>query len=165
VHRAPDGNLFYHGRADTQVKIRGYRIELEEIEMRLAEREGVRQAACAVQDGALAAFVVPENGWTERGFDALEASLREALPDYMVPSRFGILRELPLTPGGKLDRAALPRLGGPARAKAGMAPRNALGKRCWRKCSARCWSSMRRPRWTPISLPGWEGTRYGRRNW
>jgi acyl-CoA synthetase (AMP-forming)/AMP-acid ligase II len=51
VHRAADGNLFYHGRADTQVKIRGYRIELEEIEMRLAEWQGVRSAACAVQDG------------------------------------------------------------------------------------------------------------------
>ena len=124
VNRAADGNLFYHGRADSQVKIRGYRIELEEIEMRLAERKGVRSAACAVQDGALAAFVVPENGWPAGAFDALEASLREALPDYMVPSRFGILRELPLTAGGKLDRAALPRLQGKARSREGMAPRN-----------------------------------------
>ena len=122
VHRAPDGNLFYHGRADAQVKIRGYRIELEEIEMRLAEYRGVRAAACAVQDGALAAFIVPENGWHEEAFKALEASLREALPDYMVPSRFGMLRELPLTVGGKLNRAALPRL---RNGNGGTAPRNA----------------------------------------
>jgi len=125
AHLAPDGNLFYHGRSDTQVKIRGYRIELEEIEMRLAARKGVSAAACAVEDGALAAFIVPENGWAEGAFEALEASLREALPDYMVPSRFGILRELPLTAGGKLNRAALPRLAGQARAKPAMAPRNA----------------------------------------
>jgi amino acid adenylation domain-containing protein len=65
VHRGPDGKLYYHGRADTQVKIRGHRIELEEIEMRLAEASGVRTAACTVQDGALAAFVVPEDGWHE----------------------------------------------------------------------------------------------------
>jgi non-ribosomal peptide synthetase-like protein len=125
VHRAPDGNLFYHGRADSQVKIRGYRIELEEIEMRLAERKGVRAAACTVQDGSLAAFVVPENGWPPGSFDALAASLREDLPDYMIPSRFGTLRELPLTAGGKLNRSALPRLEEPERTHAGMAPRNA----------------------------------------
>jgi non-ribosomal peptide synthetase-like protein len=125
VHRAANGNLFYHGRADTQVKIRGYRIELEEIEMRLAEVKGVRSAACAVQEGVLVAFVAPEDDWPDEGFAALEASLREALPDYMVPGRFGILRELPLTAGGKLDRAALPRLDGPARTNTGMAARNA----------------------------------------
>ena len=124
VHRAADGLLFYHGRADTQVKIRGYRIELEEIEMRLAERKGVRAAACAVQDGALTAFVVPENGWPPDEFDKLAASLREELPDYMVPTRFGMLREFPLTVGGKLNRAALPQLQGQPRSKAGLAPRN-----------------------------------------
>ncbi len=150
VHRAADGSLYYHGRADTQVKIRGYRIELEEIEMRLAEMDGVRSAACTVQDGALAAFVVPENEWpqfervearfagledrsegledrlerVEARFAGLEASLRNVLPEHMVPSRFGILRDLPLTSGGKLDRAALPRLAGQAHAKEVMAPRN-----------------------------------------
>ena len=124
VHRGPGGNLFYHGRIDTQVKIRGYRIELEEIEMRLAEAKGVRSAACAVQEGALAAFVVPKNGWHAGAFEELEASLREALPDYMVPSRFATLRELPLTPGGKLDRAALPRLQEQGHRKV-VTPRNA----------------------------------------
>jgi len=124
VHRAADGTLFYHGRTDTQVKVRGYRIELEEIETRLSEAEGVRQAACALQDGVLAGFVVPKNGWSDERFAALEASLRCTLPEHMVPDRFGILRELPLTAGGKLDRAALPRLEGSVRAKSGMAPRN-----------------------------------------
>jgi len=124
VHRAADGKLFYHGRADTQVKIRGYRIELEEIEMRLAERKGVRAAACAVQDGALTAFVAPEKGWPPDGFEKLAASLRDELPDYMVPTRFGMLREFPLTVGGKLNRAALPQLQGQQRTKAGMAPHN-----------------------------------------
>jgi non-ribosomal peptide synthetase-like protein len=125
VHRAPDGNLFYHGRGDTQVKIRGYRIELEEIEMRLGEAKGVRSAACAEQDGLLAAFVVPENGWHAGAFKELEASLRETLPDHMVPSRYGTLRELPFTAGGKLDRAALPRIEEQGHGRVGMAPRNA----------------------------------------
>jgi acyl-coenzyme A synthetase/AMP-(fatty) acid ligase len=125
VHRAADGNLYYHGRIDAQVKIRGHRIELEEIEARLAESEGVQSAACTVQDGALAAFVVPVDGWPADGFDALEASLRESLPEHMVPSRYGLLNSLPFTAGGKLDRAGLPRLPERARARAGTAPRNA----------------------------------------
>ncbi|MGA3096266.1 MAG: amino acid adenylation domain-containing protein [Bryobacteraceae bacterium] len=129
VHRAADGSYFYHGRADTQVKIRGYRVELEEIETRLAAWKGVRSAACAVQDGALAAFIVPENGWEPKEFGPLEAALRETLPDYMVPNRFGILRELPVTTGGKLDRAALPRLNGQPGRKVGAAPRNPLEAR------------------------------------
>ena len=78
-----------------------------------------------MQDGALAAFVVPENGWHADEFEALEARLRESLPEHMVPSRFGTLRTLPLTAGGKLDRAALPRLPEQALAIDGLAPRNA----------------------------------------
>jgi non-ribosomal peptide synthetase-like protein len=124
VHRAADGSYFYHGRSDSQVKIRGYRVELEEIEMRLAACQGVRSAVCAVQDGVLAAFIVPENGLEPEPFGAIEAALRKDLPDYMVPGRFGILQELPATVGGKLNRMALPRLKGQPRSKEGMAPRN-----------------------------------------
>ena len=125
VHYAPDGALVYHGRADTQVKIRGYRIELEEIEMRLTAIDGVRSAACTVQDGVLAAFVVPDNECKEDQFERWEVALRRVLPDHMVPSRFAALADLPLTPGGKLNRSALPILPGQARALHGIAPRNA----------------------------------------
>jgi len=111
VHRAQDGSLFYHGRIDSQVKLRGYRVELEAVEARLAECEGVREAACTVQKkGAqqiLAAFVVPEDH-SELSFDNLKASLRRVLPAYMVPTRFAMLPELPTTIGGKLDRQQLP---------------------------------------------------------
>jgi non-ribosomal peptide synthetase-like protein len=112
VHRAADGRFFYHGRIDSQVKVRGYRIELEAIESRLAECEGVRAAACRVQDEAgqqtLVAFVVPEDGCNSLSFDALKTSVRKVLPAYMVPGRFAFLTELPTTIGGKLNRRALP---------------------------------------------------------
>ena len=111
VHRAPDGAIFYHGRIDSQVKLRGYRVELEAIEARLAECEGVREAACKIQqDGAqqtLAAFVVPEDSH-ELSYDNLKASLRRVLPPYMVPARFATLTELPISIGGKVDRQRLP---------------------------------------------------------
>lgn len=111
VHRGPDGSFTYHGRIDSQVKLRGYRVELEAIEARLAECEGVREAACKIQkDGAqqtLAAFVVSEDSY-ELSYDNLKASLRKVLPAYMVPTRFATLTELPTSIGGKLDRPRLP---------------------------------------------------------
>jgi non-ribosomal peptide synthetase-like protein len=114
AHRDPDGRFFYHGRIDSQVKLRGYRVELEAIESRLAECDGVRAAACRVQgDGTqrtLVAFIVPKDRQAPPPFDDLEASLRNSLPAYMIPSRFGILSELPTTVGGKLDRERLPSL-------------------------------------------------------
>ena len=110
--READGRIFYHGRIDGQVKIRGYRVELEAIETRLSECRGVREAACRVQDEnggqTLVAFVVPERLDASPVVDDLKAALRSVLPSYMVPSRFGMLSELPRTIGGKVNRAALP---------------------------------------------------------
>ncbi|HLF82726.1 MAG TPA: amino acid adenylation domain-containing protein [Blastocatellia bacterium] len=114
AHRDPDGRFFYDGRIDSQVKLRGYRVELEAIEARLAECEGVREAACGVQQNGsqqmLVAFVVSENGHAPHYFDNLKASLMKSLPAYMVPGRFAFLRNLPRTVGGKLNRNQLPRL-------------------------------------------------------
>ncbi len=132
VHRDADGNLHYHGRIDSQVKLRGYRIELEAIEARLAECAGVREAACRIQGEAgqaqLAAFIVRESDDNSPSFDELKASLSATLPQYMVPSRFAFIAELPTTVGGKLNRAALPMIEAPALNlnKESIAPRNAM---------------------------------------
>ncbi|GJG89207.1 hypothetical protein tb265_43880 [Gemmatimonadetes bacterium T265] len=116
VRLLADGTLECLGRNDHQVKLRGYRIELGEIESRLAACPGV--GACAVvvreddpDDRRLVAYVTPAaSGLTDPGFaDAdLRARLRAALPDYMIPQTFVRLPSLPLTPSGKVDRAALP---------------------------------------------------------
>ena len=112
VHRGPDGKFYCHGRIDSQVKIRGYRIELEAIEARLSECAGVREAACRVQgEGTqqkIVAFVVPADAAVPPSFDALKDALRQVLPEYMVPSRFGLLDHLPTSVSGKLNRRGLP---------------------------------------------------------
>ena len=106
VRRLPDGNLDFLGRIDSQVKIRGYRIELGEIESVLARHPGIEEAAATVFDGQLAAY------FTSRGpappLVEIRRHLAERLPAYMVPAFLVALGEFPLTPNGKIDRAALP---------------------------------------------------------
>ncbi|QHC32564.1 non-ribosomal peptide synthetase [Streptomyces sp. HF10] len=108
------GELEFVGRTDNQVKMRGHRIELEEVESRLTGCPEVREAAAVVRGRRLVGYVVTEGG--PRGGVRLDAGLQATitgklaaeLPEYMVPQAIVVLDELPLTPGGKLDRAALP---------------------------------------------------------
>ncbi|MET7331143.1 amino acid adenylation domain-containing protein [Nonomuraea sp. NPDC005650] len=102
----PDGRLEYLGRADQQVKIHGFRIELGEIETVLRASAEVKEAAVAVRDGRLVAYLVLRAQAVD--WAALRERLRASLPDHMIPVRHTTLTALPLTPNGKLDRAALP---------------------------------------------------------
>ena len=112
AHRDAAGNLVCHGRIDSQVKVRGYRIELEAIEARLAACLGVRAAACRVQGEGpaqqIAAFLVPSDREQPLSLDAIKDAIRAQLPEYMVPTHFAFLDQLPTTTSGKLDRQALP---------------------------------------------------------
>ena len=108
----PTGNLEFLGRIDHQVKLRGFRIELGEIEAALSEFDGVAEAVALVRgdqggDKQLVAYVRPEKDATLSASD-LGQHLKQVLPDYMVPSAFGILEAFPMTPNGKIDRKALP---------------------------------------------------------
>ncbi|MBH8578462.1 amino acid adenylation domain-containing protein [Nostocaceae cyanobacterium CENA369] len=119
------GLLHYAGRCDRQVKIRGKRIEVEAIEMILAQHPDVQTNAVKTIRSTriessnmpenygvsmLVAYVVPKAGQflTEKHLQRFAA---EQLPDYMVPTRFVFMDELPLLPNrSKVDRNALPEL-------------------------------------------------------
>ena len=104
-----DGLLDYLGRIDSQVKIRGYRIELGEIEAALNAQAGVRQSVVIADitgrgDTRLVAYVAGDS--IDAGL--LKRALGLRLPDYMVPSAWVVLEQLPLLANGKVDRKSLP---------------------------------------------------------
>lgn len=107
--RLPSGELIYLGRLDDQVKIRGFRIEMGEIQSVLAKH--IRVKECFIiqgeEDGAkyLCAYVVSKGVFNE---NELRSYLMGLLPEYMVPSYFVNISQVPLTSNGKLDKAALP---------------------------------------------------------
>ena len=132
-----DGSVTFLGRADHQVKLRGFRIELGEIEAILNQHPIVRESAVIVRedtpdDPRLVAYMVENsangtvNGASANGASVNDASanglsangstapvdlrtfLRLKLPEYMIPSTFVPLPELPLSRNGKVDRRALP---------------------------------------------------------
>ncbi|ATB40791.1 non-ribosomal peptide synthetase [Cystobacter fuscus] len=125
----PDGQLEYLGRMDHQVKLRGFRIELGEISAVMLEHPGVREAVVVVREGQggdprLVAYLVAR-GETAPEPAELRDYLKSKLPEYMVPLTFVRLDAMPLTPNGKVDRAALPapESGGSGVAKEHVAPR------------------------------------------
>jgi acyl carrier protein len=108
------GQLEFLGRTDEQVKVRGFRVEPGEVESVLAAHPEVATAV-VIPDGPdrLAGFIVPNNPAAGMPTaSVLLQYLRERLPDFMVPSVFTELTTLPLQPGGKVNRAALPAISG-----------------------------------------------------
>ncbi len=105
-----DGNFEYLGRQDGQVKIRGIRVELEEVENVLRAHESVLDVAAIDREDAagynyLCAFVVLADNTNAA---QLHEHCATHLPDYMLPSAFVVMSELPRTISGKIDRRALP---------------------------------------------------------
>ncbi len=112
VRRQPGGSLQYVGRADAQVKIRGHRVEPGEIAVVLESHPGVRHASVVVHERhgvpRLVAYVaVGDSRGRSLTVDELRRALSARLPRYMVPQRIVIVDDIPLTPNGKLDEAAL----------------------------------------------------------
>ncbi|KAF2726916.1 acetyl-CoA synthetase-like protein, partial [Polyplosphaeria fusca] len=123
-----NGDLIYMGRKDGQIKLRGLRVNLGEIEqciclgsdavtdavVQLVSLQGSTEAIVAFYKADLSAT---ELGPAEFCFSpseesmiltrAIEASLMEYLPSYMLPFLFIPLHHIPLTVGGKTDKNRL----------------------------------------------------------
>ncbi len=132
------GDLAYLGRIDHQVKVRGFRIELGEIQAALEQHPAVREAVVLARRGAgeagevslVAYAAVAGDGRPPPEAAELRGFLAARLPDHMLPAAYAVLRALPLTEHGKVDRQALEALdaeGGEVRASSQYAaPRDAL---------------------------------------
>ncbi|HEX2300339.1 MAG TPA: amino acid adenylation domain-containing protein, partial [Pseudonocardiaceae bacterium] len=141
-----DGMLEYRGRSDEQVKIRGFRIEPGEIEAALQDHAEVAEAVVVARKddghprliGYVTAGEPAASGPSTLVASELRAFLKRRLPDYMVPSAFVVLDEMPLTPNGKVDRRALPAPDGPLQPEATyVAPRTPV-----EQTLARIWAEV-----------------------
>lgn len=103
------------GRLDDQVKLHGYRVQLGEIESLLNQQPGVSASAViprADNNGLIShldAYLVSAGDRSSESFALpdVQAALARRLPAAMMPTGWQILDRLPLTPTGKIDRAAL----------------------------------------------------------
>ena len=105
------GELEFLGRIDDQVKVRGFRVDLGDVEAALAANPALGGVAVLFHDDRLTAYCVPRTGAAPTA-EEIRAHLRTKLPEYMIPSVVVLLDALPQTPGGKIDRRALPTMVG-----------------------------------------------------
>jgi acyl carrier protein len=108
-----EGYLEFLGRMDDQLKVRGFRIEIGEIEAVLRSHKSVQEAIILARSDMpggpqIVAYVVLNQTTSPPLMSELRNYLAQRLPNYMVPSIFVRLTELPLTRNGKVDRRALP---------------------------------------------------------
>jgi acyl carrier protein len=111
--RLPDGQIEFVGRVDDLLKIRGYRVEPNEIIAVLNTYPAVQASAVigrtnGTNNQHLVAYLVLKHDQTRPTATQLRELLLGRLPDYMVPSIFVVVPDLPVTTNGKVDRAALP---------------------------------------------------------
>ncbi|MEM6684275.1 MAG: amino acid adenylation domain-containing protein, partial [Bacteroidota bacterium] len=111
VRRLHDGNVVYRRRSDHQIKLRGYRIELGEIEQVIQQVETVNQVVVVVKQvhevASITAYFVAD---VAMDTSQLRNFISERLPEYMVPSYYMQLPELPRNANGKIDRNNLPEI-------------------------------------------------------
>lgn len=113
VRQLPDGDIEFLGRVDDQVQVRGARIELGEVSARLDAHPEIRASVVTAigdeaNDRRLYAYLVPYDDLRRPRRRELQDYLARYLPEHMVPAGFTWIPELPQTPNGKVDRAALP---------------------------------------------------------
>ncbi|MEY9895346.1 amino acid adenylation domain-containing protein/non-ribosomal peptide synthase protein (TIGR01720 family) [Catenulispora sp. MAP5-51] len=151
VRWSADGLLDYRGRADRQIKSGGVRVELDEIEQLLTAHPAVGEAAVVAvrrHDGHLGIRAYVTAAHRDGEDPPAEGTLREwlglRLPRAAVPGSVTVMRALPQTPSGKVDRQALA-----ARSDAGGArshPALRSPRTPTEQAVARAWAALLDPR-------------------
>jgi amino acid adenylation domain-containing protein len=125
-----NGQLQLLGRVDHQVKLRGHRIELGEVEVVLERHPNIVQAVVSITGEGSEQQLTAYIKYSDEAGDASAVRnwLQEKLPEYMVPSLWIALAEIPLTPNGKVDRKQLPAPSSGTRSvkSTGVNPRNEI---------------------------------------
>ena len=108
----PNGEIEFLGRLDNQVKIRGYRVELGEVKNTLLRKEGIEETIVIAKEDQygnryLCAYIVADEKIT---VSQIREYLSDELPQYMLPAYYIKIQKMPLTPNGKIDKKALPKI-------------------------------------------------------
>ena len=113
-YRDPDGYYWYVGRNDDMMKVKGMWVSPIEIESALLEHPMVLEAAAiGCEDGNKlvkpAAYIVLKNGMNSSSqlIEQIREHLRVKLAPYKCPQTFEIVKELPKTATGKIQRYKL----------------------------------------------------------
>ena len=109
VRRLPNGDIDFLGRIDDQVKIRGYRVELKEIEKVLRQSDEISDCTVLSRKDhsgteGIIAYIVPFDTFDR---EAIQEYVANKLPDYMIPTFWIDIPEMPLTKNGKINRNLL----------------------------------------------------------
>ncbi|MFC7549446.1 AMP-binding protein, partial [Plantactinospora sp. GCM10030261] len=131
----PDGTIEFLGRTDHQIKLNGHRIELGDIETHLHTHPHIHHAITTTTHHHLTAAIVGDRAHLEP--EQIRQYLLDRLPPYLVPQRVVLLDELPLSPNGKVDRAAVTRLVATVDSPVGEPPRGPVETRL-----AELWSTI-----------------------
>lgn len=108
VRLSPEGYVEYMGRRDRQVKMRGYRIELGEIEDILIKESRIQQAVVLLnkeKQELHAYFTIQDK--TTIDIEEVYNHTSSLLPEYMLPTGYACVNEIPITPNGKIDVSKL----------------------------------------------------------
>lgn len=124
----PDGNLAFVGRKDFQIKIRGFRVEPDEIESVLLKHPDIKEAVVIAKTDSkgsnyLLAYLTSK---AVTAVSELRRFLEDAVPDYMIPSKFVFIDQFPLTTSGKIDRIQLKSREEAAPVKANLPPQSGI---------------------------------------
>lgn len=123
--RRADGNYIFIGRIDNQIKLNGFRIELGEIESKLQECPDVQKAVATLTDyngkREISAYIQLADD-SSIGLIDIRNELSTRIPKYMLPSKWAIVKDMPLTVNGKIDKHRLPEAGTITKTEALTAP-------------------------------------------